>query len=123
LFEESVETHLHIENVRFGRKPFDDSQSPDHGGFFLEYNGEEVAGGGHLSNYNRPYSDIYMDVKEGHRGKGYGSLIVQELKKEVYKIGRVPAARCGTNNAASKATLLKAGFKVCGARLKGVIRK
>lgn len=122
LFEERVETHLHIDGVTLGRKAYDDSNPAHHGGFFLEYNGEEVAEGGHLSNYNKPYSDIYMDVKEGHRGKGYGSLIVQELKKDVYKIGRVPAARCGTNNAASKATLLKAGFKVCGARLKGHIR-
>jgi GNAT superfamily N-acetyltransferase len=122
LFEENVETHLHIDGVTFGRKTYDDDNPAHHGGFFLECNGEEVAEGGHLSNYNKPYSDIYMDVKEGHRGKGYGSLIVQELKKEVYKIGRVPAARCGAHNEASKATLLKAGFRVCGARLKGNIR-
>src|SRR5687768_9668257 len=122
LFEECVETHLYIDGVTFGRKAYDDSNPAHHGGFFLAYNGEEVAEGGHLSNYNKPYSDIYMDVKDGHRGKGYGSLIVQELKKDVYKIGRVPAARCDTNNAASKATLLRAGFKVCGARLKGHIR-
>jgi GNAT superfamily N-acetyltransferase len=122
LFEDSVETHLHIDGVTFGRKTYDDDNPAHHGGFFLECNGEEVAEGGHLSNYNKPYSDIYMDVKEGHRGKGYGSLIVQELKKEVYKIGRVPAARCGPHNEASKATLLKAGFRVCGARLKGNIR-
>jgi RimJ/RimL family protein N-acetyltransferase len=28
--------------------------------------------------------------------------------------GRVPAARCNINNAASKASLLKAGFKIAG---------
>lgn len=122
LFEESVTTHMQIEGVRFGRKPFDDANPAHHGGFFLEYNGEEVATGGHLSNYNKPYSDIYMDVKEGHRGKGYGSLMVQELKKEIYRMGLVPAARCNPNNEASKATLLKAGFQVCGARLKGTTR-
>lgn len=122
LFEEHVETHLHIGGVTFDRKPYDDSTTADHGGFFLSFNGEVVAEGGHLSNYNKPYSDIYMEVKEGHRGKGYGVLLVQELKKAVYQFGRVPAARCNPANEASKATLLKAGFSVCGARLKGTIR-
>jgi len=53
-------------------------------------------------------------VKENFRQKGFGSLIVQELKKEAYRIGRVPAARCNIKNKISKATLLKAGFRVCG---------
>lgn len=123
LFEEDVETRLHIPDVKFVRRPIDDDNPQHFGGYMLEYNGEEVADGGFLTNYNKPYADIYMGVKEGHRGRGYGSLIVQELKKEVYRIGRVPAARCGPNNHVSKATLIKAGFKVCGARLKGKIRK
>ena len=54
LFAENVETNLHIEGVVLGRKPVDDSKTVDHGGFFLEHNGEVVAEGGHLSNYNKP---------------------------------------------------------------------
>jgi GNAT superfamily N-acetyltransferase len=123
LFEEDVETHLHIPGVNFIRNPIDDDNPQHYGGYVLECNGEEVADGGFMTNYNKPYADIYMGVKEGHRGRGYGSLVVQELKKEVYKIGRVPAARCGANNHVSKATLIKAGFAVCGARLKGKIRR
>ncbi|HEY8896859.1 MAG TPA: GNAT family N-acetyltransferase, partial [Niastella sp.] len=72
--------------------------------------------------YNFPYADIYMDVKENCRQQGLGSLIVQELKKEIYRIGRVPAARCGISNNASKATLIKAGLRPCGFRLKGEIK-
>jgi RimJ/RimL family protein N-acetyltransferase len=44
------------------------------------------------------------------------------LKKEIYRMGRVPAARCNISNRASKATLLKAGFTPCGFRLKGTIK-
>lgn len=123
LMEENITTDLRVENVVFKRNPIDDTNPSHYGGYLLELNGEEVATGGFLTNYNKPYADIYMEVKEGHRGRGYGSFIVQELKKEVYAIGKVPAARTGTTNVASKATLLKAGFKVCGARLRGKIRK
>jgi GNAT superfamily N-acetyltransferase len=123
LFEEAVETHLQMPDVKFIRKTIDDDNPQHYGGYVLEYDGREVASGGFLTNYNKPYADIYMEVTDGHRGKGYGSLIVQELKKEIYKIGRVPAARCGPQNHVSKATLIKAGFAVCGARLKGKIRK
>ena len=122
LFEEDIETQLTIPDVQFVRKPIDDDNPQHFGGYALECDGKEVADGGFLTNYNKPYADIYMEVKEGYRGKGYGSFLVQELKKEIYKIGRVPAARCGPNNHVSKATLIKAGFKVCGARLKGKIR-
>ena len=37
---------------------------------------------------------MFMEVKEEHRGKGYGVFVVQELKKQAYLKGRVPAARC-----------------------------
>ena len=86
-------------------------------------NAEPVATGGFVRNYNFPYIDMFMEVKEEHRGKGYGVFVVQELKKEAYLKGRVPAARCNINNKASKATLLKAGLKVCGCILVGEIKK
>ena len=69
--------------------------------------------------YNLPYSDLYMEVKEDCRRKGYGSYILQEIKKESYKAGRQPAARCNVNNKVSKLTLLKAGLRVCGYSLSG----
>jgi GNAT superfamily N-acetyltransferase len=55
-----------------------------------------------------------MEVREDYRRKGFGSFLLQELKRECYLAGRVPAARCNINNAASKASLLKAGFKIAG---------
>ena len=122
LFEEHKETSLHIPGVLFERKPDEDDNPVHFGGYCLEQNGETVATGGFLTNYNFPYADIYMDVKENCRQQGLGSLIVQELKKEIYRIGRVPAARCGISNNASKATLIKAGLQPCGFRLKGEIK-
>ena len=74
-----------------------------------------------MLNYNFPYADIYMEVKENYRGRGYCGLIVQELKKLVYAQGRVPAARCNIKNQLSKSCLQKAGFKPCGFLLKGEI--
>lgn len=122
LFEDDIETHWQLPGITFLQRPIDDNNPQHFGGYTLEQNGEELASGGFLTNYNKPYADIYMEVKEGHRGKGYGSFMVQELKKVVYRMGRVPAARCNVTNAISKATLVKAGFRVCGARLKGRIR-
>ena len=76
-----------------------------------------------MLNYNIPYADIYMEVKEEFRRHGFGALMVQELKKEIYLLGRLPAARCNINNLASKGSILKAGFKICGYRLVGNIKE
>jgi GNAT superfamily N-acetyltransferase len=122
LFEDHYTTTLHIPGASF-REPLTDPDDYDAGGYMLEYKGQIVAEGGLMLNYNMPYADIYVDVKEGFRQQGFGSLIVQELKKEAYGMGRVPAARCNINNRASKATLLKAGFKCCGFRLQGALKK
>ncbi|MGC3946683.1 MAG: N-acetyltransferase [Chryseolinea sp.] len=85
----------------------------------LQNNGEMIATGGLMLNYNPPFADVYMDVPETHRGKGYGTLIVQELKRVAYEIGRVPVARCRASNLISKATLINAGFRPCGYWLLG----
>jgi GNAT superfamily N-acetyltransferase len=76
----------------------------------LELNGETVATGGILFHYNLPYGDVYMDVVEAHRRRGFGSYIVQELKRLAYELGSIPAARCGSDNVPSRKTLQKAGF-------------
>ncbi len=92
------------------------------GEYVLELKGEVVATGGFLLHYNLPFADLYMDVKDASRRKGFGSYLLQEVKKQCYLAGRVPAARCNIENKASRATLLKAGLKVCGFMLKGEIK-
>ncbi len=93
------------------------------GDYVIETNGEVVATGGFLCHYNPPFADLYMEVREDCRGRGIGSFLLQELKKQCYLSGRVPAARCSIQNLASRATLLKAGLRVCGFMLLGPIAK
>lgn len=76
----------------------------------LELNGETVGTGGILFHYNRPYGDIYMDVAEPYRRRGFGSYLVQELKRAAYALDAIPGARCNTDNVASRKTLQKAGL-------------
>ena len=38
--------------------------------------------------------DLYTEVREDCCGRGFGSFLLLELKKECYLAGRVPAARC-----------------------------
>lgn len=92
------------------------------GEYVLEMQGGIVATGGYLLHYNIPFVDLYMEVCEDHRRKGLGCFLLQELKKECYRGGRVPAARCHIQNKASQATILKAGLKVCGFMLIGTVK-
>lgn len=121
LFEESFESSFSIPGAALAPKGVNDPKHRDQQ-FELKFNDEIVATGGLMLNYNFPYADIYYGVEEQHRRKGFGTLIVQELKKEAYKLGRVPAARCGTNNTISKRTMMKAGLSICGWRLVGKIK-
>lgn len=91
------------------------------GEWLLEHGGAVVATGGIATHYNPPYGDIYMEVDERSRRRGFGSYLVQELKRACYEMGRVPAARCNTSNAASRATLQKAGLLPCARLLSGVL--
>ena len=91
------------------------------GDFVLDAGGTIVATGGFLTHYNAPFADLFMEVHPDHRGKGHGSFLVQELKKQCYLSGRVPAARCDLDNAASRATLLKAGMSIAGHIRRGTI--
>jgi len=119
LFEDGYQTSFKIPGAVFRKDDTENNNPSDSGEYMLEYNGETVATGGFLLNYNFPYADIYMEVKEQYRRQGFGSLLIQELKKEIYSLQRVPAARCNVRNAASKASLQKAGFKPCGFWLTG----
>jgi len=92
------------------------------GDYILELNKEVVASGGFLLHYNFPFADLYMEVKEDHRRQGLGSYLIQELKKQCYLAGRVPAARCNMDNVASGTTLTKVGLAVAGFMLIGAVK-
>lgn len=63
-----------------------------------------------------------MEVVERSRRRGYGSYLIQELKRACYESGRVPAARCNVANAASRATLQRAGMLPCARLLSAVLK-
>ncbi len=83
------------------------------GDWLIEHDGVIVATGGIALHYNLPYGDIYMEVDAPFRQRGYGSYLIQELKRASYQMGRIPAARCNASNAASRASLQKAGLFPC----------
>lgn len=91
------------------------------GEWMIEADGRAVATGGTLFHYNPPYGDLHMEVAEAERRRGYGSYLVQELKRICYETGRKPTARCSADNTASRATLQRAGFLPCGHLLVGAI--
>lgn len=87
----------------------------------VEVDGNIAAIGGILFHYNRPYGDIFMEVAEPFRRRGFGAFLVQELKRVCYEGGYVPAARCNPANVASRQTLQRAGFVPCGHILNGSV--
>ena len=91
------------------------------GDYVATLDNEVVATGGFLLHYNMPFADLFMEVREDRRRRGIGSYLIQEVKKACYLAGRVPAARCDFANTASRATLLKAGMRLCGQMLKGKV--
>jgi len=126
LFEDGIKSSLSIENVILKKRNKNDivfaHQTEPVGDFVLELNKEIVATGGFLLHYNIPFADLYMEVKEDHRRKGFGSFLIQELKRVCYLAGRVPAARCNIENTASRATLIKAGLRIAGFMLIGNVK-
>jgi GNAT superfamily N-acetyltransferase len=90
--------------------------------WMIEVDGTVAATGGLLFHYNLPYGDIYMAVAEPYRKCGYGSFLVQELKRICYTMGRIPAARCNAANQASRATLQKAGMLPCARMMTGSLK-
>ena len=88
----------------------------------IEYEGVLAGTGGLLFHYNPPYGDIYMEVAPGCRRRGFGSYLVQELKRICYEMDRVPAARCNAANVGSRLTLQRAGMRVCARIVRGDVR-
>src|SRR5262249_28266443 len=68
------------------------------GEWLLELDGQPVGKGGVLFHYNPPYGDIYMSIEEPFRRRGFGSYLVQELKRETRRLGAIPCARCNPSN-------------------------
>jgi len=89
------------------------------GDWVIETEGRIVATGGFLGHYNPPFADLYMEVDEPARRRGFGSCLIQELKRVAYEAGRKPAARCDVSNIASRKTLERAGMLPCGHLLVG----
>jgi GNAT superfamily N-acetyltransferase len=89
----------------------------------VEVDGQAAATGGVLCHYNPPYGDVFMEVAEPFRGRGYGAFLVQELKRICWEGGRIPGARCNVDNVPSRRTLQKAGFAPCGHILVGTVRR
>jgi GNAT superfamily N-acetyltransferase len=89
------------------------------GDWGLEFEHQLVATGGILVHYNPPYGDIYMEVARPYREKGFGTYLVQELKRLCREMGRIPAARCQSANHASRRTLQRAGMLPCARIVRG----
>ena len=127
LFRDKVATGYIKNEVVFRRRKEEDTvfehQVEPVGAYILAVKGEIIATAGFLLHYNVPFADLYMEVREDWRKKGMGTYILQEVKKECYLNGRVPAARCSISNQASKATLVKAGMEVAGYMLMGKVRQ
>ena len=117
LFADAFETRLPSPGGVFRSATPDDHEPA--GEWVIEVDGALVAGGGFLCHYNPPYGDIYMSVAESARRQGFGSFLVQELKRVCYEAGRKPAARCNASNVVSRRTLEKAGLLPCGRLLTG----
>jgi GNAT superfamily N-acetyltransferase len=127
LFREGAVTRYSLPGVIFrprqdGDMLFEHHHEPE-GDYVLELDGKIVASGGFLTHYNMPFADIYMEVTEGFQRRGLGSYIVQQVIRECYLAGRVPAARCNMENVGSKATLLKAGLAIAGYMLMGELKR
>jgi len=125
LFEDHAVTHYALPGAEFRRRHdgdgiFEHTAEPV-GDYVVTVSGEVVATGGLMLHYNKPFADLYMEVRPDCRNKGYGSFLLQEVKKESYLAGRVPAARTSIRNTASRATLIKAGLRVCGFMLLGKV--
>jgi len=120
LFCDALDTRLACPAGEFRHATPEDS-GVDSAEWVIEAGGSVVASGGFLCHYNPPYGDIYMNVGETSRRKGFGSYLVQELKRVCYEAGRKPAARCNATNVASRKTLEKAGLLPCARLLVGEV--
>jgi len=124
LFHDAFRSGLACPDGVFRRATAGDrGPNPDdpEGQWVIETTGAIVAAGGFLGHYNPPSADIFMSVAEPARRRGFGSYLVQEIKRVCYEAGKKPAARCNPANVASRRTLEKAGLLPCGRVLVGEV--
>jgi GNAT superfamily N-acetyltransferase len=121
IFQDACITSLECPDGTFRRVEPGEATPNCGGDWGVEVDGRVVASGGFLCHYNPPYGDVFMGVLEDARQRGYGSYLVQEVKRVCYEAGKKPAARCNATNIASRKTLQKAGFLPCGRMLEGKI--
>ena len=120
LFEDGAATILSCLGALF--QPREADEDGPEGDWVVKMNGEVVAAGGVLDHYRPPYGDICMEVIPRARRQGIGSHLVQELRHVSYEVGRRPAARCDSDNEASRRTLQRGGLLPCGRLLAGEVR-
>jgi GNAT superfamily N-acetyltransferase len=118
LFEDRFASHLAIPGAAVRRREpddhvFDHTDEPI-GDYVVTLEDDVVGTGGFMLHYNPPFADLYMEVRPDRRRRGLGSLLLQEVKKACYGAGRVPAARCGITNLASRGALTRAGLRPSG---------
>jgi GNAT superfamily N-acetyltransferase len=89
--------------------------------WLLQVDGHPAGNGAILFHYNLPFCDLAMEIAEPFRRRGFGSYLVQELKRAAYRLGSVPAARCNVDNIPSRKTLQKAGLVPFAHILNGTI--
>ena len=87
----------------------------------LQVDGQSAGTGAILFHYNLPYCDLAMEIAEPFRRRGFGSYLVQELKRAAYQLGSLPCARCSPDNVASRKTLQRAGLVPFAHILNGTI--
>ena len=121
-FQDAFITDLACPNGVFRHATPEDLGPDADAEWIIEAKGVVVASGGFLCHYNPPYGDVFMNVAEPARRQGFGSCLVQEVKRVCYEAGKKPAARCNPTNAASRRTLEKAGFLPCGRLLAGEVQ-
>jgi GNAT superfamily N-acetyltransferase len=91
------------------------------GEWALEVAGTVVATGGLSHRVNPPYGEIFMEVAGPFRRRGFGSYLVQELKRVCRGENGIPGARCDPDNLPSRQTLQKAGFAPCAELRSGTV--
>ncbi|NUO78640.1 GNAT family N-acetyltransferase [candidate division KSB1 bacterium] len=129
LFHDAFTTHRVVPEAVFRKVTAEDGvrifahELEPVGDWLLEAAGSVVATGGFLTHYNPPYADIFMEVARPVQRRGYGSYLVQELKRVCYAAGKKPAARCHASNTGSRKTLEKAGMLPCARILLGRVNR
>ncbi len=74
----------------------------------LDETGEPAAIAGAFLTYGM--YEIGVDVARDHRGRGFGTLVVQALTREILDRGETPLYGCAADNIRSQRTALASGF-------------